>query len=100
MTLVQPSGYDLRGIELTGIRYQSDFYKNFDGQYGAFLKNYRSQMTAKLSSTVSLEINEETVWAWPGSSMVRLPSVLGYLASQAGVSQIAERACHLFTTRA
>ena len=98
MTLVQPSGYDLRGIELTGIRYQSDFYKNFDGQYGAFLKNYRSQMTAKLSSTVSLEISEETVWAWPGSSMVRLPSVLGSLASQAGISQIAEHAGHLFLT--
>src|SRR2546427_8777669 len=98
MTLVQPSGYDLRGIELTGIRYQSDLYKSFDGQYGAFLKNYRSQMTSKLSSTVSLEINEETVWAWPGNSMVRLPSVLGSLAGQMGVSQIAEHAGHLFLT--
>jgi len=98
MTLVQPSGYDLRGIELTGLNYQSAFYKNFDASYGAFLKNYRSQMTSKLSSTVSLEINEETVWAWVGSSIVRLPSVLGSLASQVGVSQIAEHAGHLFLT--
>lgn len=98
MTLVQPSGYDLRGIELTGLNYQSAFYKNFDASYGAFLKNYRSQMTSKLSSTVSLEINEETVWAWVGSSIVRLPNVLGSLAGQVGVSQIAEHSGHLFLT--
>src|SRR2546427_10982334 len=96
MTLVQPSAYDLRGIELTGIRYQSDVYKNFDAQYGAFLKNYRSQMPTKLTSTVSLEINEETVWSWAGNSMVRLPRVLGSLASQVGGAQMAEHAGHLF----
>src|SRR5207245_1871462 len=97
MTLVKPSGYDLRGIELTGLKYQSAFYKNFDASYGAFLKNYRSQMTAKLSSTVSLEINEEIVWAWAGTSFVQIPSALGLVASQLGVSQVVH-AGHLFLT--
>jgi len=98
MTLVQSSGYDLRGIELTGLKYQSAFYKNFDASYGAFLKNYRSQITARLSSTVSLEINEEMVWAWAGTSFVQVPSALGPLAGQMGVSNVAEHSGHLFLT--
>jgi len=98
MTLVQPSGYDLRGIELSGTRCQSAFYKNFDASYGAFLKDCRARMVAGLSSTVSLEINEELVWAWAGNSIVRVPTPLGPLASQVGVSQIAEHAGQLFLT--
>src|SRR3989442_3941688 len=98
MTLVQPSGYDLRGIEFTGLKYQSAFYKNFDASYGAFLKNYRSQMTARLSSTVSLEINEDMVWAWAGTSFVQVRSAFGPLASQRGASQVSEHARdHSFT---
>jgi hypothetical protein len=98
MILVQASAYDLRGIEVMGLKYQSTFYKNFDASYGAFLRNYRSQVTGTLSSVVSLEINEEVMWAWPGSTIVRLPNVLGSLASQLGQTQIAEHRGHLFLT--
>jgi hypothetical protein len=78
--------------------YQSAFYKNFDAYSGAFLKNYRAQMTAKFSATVSLEISEEMVWAWAGTSFVQTPSTLGPLASQMGVSEVAEHSGHLFLT--
>ncbi len=98
LTLVQPSGYDLRGIELAGVRYQTATYKNFDASYGAVLKHYRTQMTNTFSNVVSLEINEEVVWAWAGGSIVRLPNVLGSLASQLGQPQIAEHQGYLYLT--
>ena len=98
MTLVHPSAYDLRGIELTGVRYNFADYKNFDGLYGAFLRNYRSQMIGTFSSVVSLEINEEVVWDWPGNSIVRLPDIIASLASQLGQARIAENRGQLFLT--
>ncbi|HZY47640.1 MAG TPA: hypothetical protein VFE96_07580 [Candidatus Bathyarchaeia archaeon] len=98
MTLIHPSAYDLRGIELTAIRFHVADYKRFDSSYGAFLKNYRSQVTSTLSSVVSLEINEEVVWAWPGTTIVRLPNIIGSLASQLGQVRIAEHRGQLFLT--
>lgn len=98
MTLVQPSGYDLRGIELAGLNYQSSFYKNFDTHYGTVLRNHRSRVTTQLSTTVSLEINEEVNWAWPGTRLVRVPSPLGPMASQLGVNEFMQHNGQLYLT--
>jgi len=80
------------------LKYQAAFYKNFDASYDAFLQNYRSQLTNRIRSTVSLEINEEMVWAWAGISFVQTPSAPGTLAGQMGMSQVAEHSGYLFLT--
>lgn len=98
MTLLQPSGYDLRGLELVGMNCQSVFYKNFDVSYGNFLKNWRSQMTRELSSKISLEIDEEVVWSWPGSSWVRMPSPLQSMVGQVVPIQFTQHNGQLFLT--
>ncbi len=88
MTLVQPSLYNFRGIELVGVNCYPTFYKNFDASYGNYLRNVRSQLTGQLSSKVSLEIDEELVWAWSGSIWVRVtvPVVETFLGQTAGFS--------------
>jgi hypothetical protein len=98
MSLVQPSLYDFRGIELLGVNCYPAFYVTFDASYGTFLKNSRSQMTALLSSRVSLEIDEELVWSWPGSAWIRVPSPLQPLAGQVLPLQFAQHAGQLFLT--
>ena len=98
MTLVQPSLYDFRGIELVGVNCYSNFYKNFDASYGNYIKNTRSQMTGQLSSRVSLEIDEELVWAWPGSIWIRMPEPIQQLVGQIIPVQYAQHNGQLFLT--
>jgi len=98
MSLVQPSLYDFRGIELVGVNCDPAFYKTFDASYGGFLKNSRSQMTAQLSSKVSLEIDDELVWSWPGSAWVRVPVALQPLVGQVLPARFAQHAGQLFLT--
>ncbi len=98
MSLVQPSLHDFRGIELAGLSCYPSFYKNFDASYGSFLKNSRSQMTAQLSSKVSLEIDEELVWSWPGSAWMRMPAPLQPLMGQVLPMQYVQHSGQLFLT--
>jgi hypothetical protein len=92
MSLVQPSLYDFRGIELVGLSCYPSFYKTFDASYGSFLKISRSQMTGQLSSKVSLEIGEELIWSWPGSAWVRMPAPLLQLVGQVLPAQFTQHA--------
>jgi hypothetical protein len=98
LTLVQPSGYDLRGIEVVGIRCQPLFFKNFDASYGDFLKKWRSDMSRRLGAVVSLEIEEELIWSWPGLSWVRVPAPIQPVLGQTSVYTTEQHNGQLFLT--
>src|SRR5436309_15661566 len=98
MSLVQPSLYDFRGIELVGVNCDPAFYKTFDASYGGFLKNSRSQMTAQLSSKVSLEIDDELVWSCPGSARARVLVALQRFVVQVLLARFAQHAGQLCLT--
>ena len=77
LTLIQPSLYDFRGIELVGLSCFPSFYKSFDASYGNFLKSTRSQMTGQLGSKVSWKQTR----SWYGSGQGRPGSEYPVLSS-------------------
>ena len=97
-TLVQPSAYDLRGIEMVGILCHPVFFKNFDASYGDFLSKSRRDMTMRLGSMVSLEMGEELTWSWPGISWVRVAAPIQPILGQITAFSYEQHNGQLFLT--
>ena len=97
-TLAQPSGYDLRGIEIVGIPCQPLFFKNFDASYGDILKKWRADMSRSLGVVVSLEIGEELIWSWPGMRWARVAALAQPILGQTSGYTTVQNNGQLFLT--